>query len=63
MSVCIFDSIGSDSEGREGDESTSEDEEIEVTFFSLLLNKLLSIHQARDKAVRYKGIVIYVRIH
>ena len=38
----------------EGDveEESSEDEDIGFTFFSLLLDKLLSIHQARDKAVR-----------
>ena len=36
----------------EDEEEESEDEVIEVSFFSLLLDKLLSIHQARDKAVR-----------
>ena len=42
---------GSD-EKEEEEEEKSEDEEVETTFFSLLLDKLLSIHKARDKAVR-----------
>ena len=46
------DTCSENGEGESGDKS-DEEEEIEVTFFSLLLDKLLSIHQARDKAVRY----------
>ena len=54
----MFSPTGSDTcsengEGEEGGKSDDEEEEIEVTFFSLLVDKLLSIHQARDKAVRY----------
>ena len=51
-------STGSDThsengEEEEGGKSEDEEGEMEVTFFSLLIDKLLSIHQARDKAVRY----------
>ena len=57
-SACLFvnptdsDTCSENGEEEEGGKS-HEEEEIEVTFFSLLLDKLLSIHQARDKAVRY----------
>ena len=36
----------------EGEED--EEEELEVNFFTLLLAKLLSLHGARDKAVRFR---------
>ena len=42
----------SDSEEAEEEEDSSDDEDVEISFFSLLLDKLLSIHEARDKAVR-----------
>ena len=35
--------------------SDSDDEKIETSFFSLLLDKLLSIHDAKEKAVRYEN--------
>ena len=34
------------------EDESEEDEDEEVNFFSLLLVKLLSIHDARDRAVR-----------
>ena len=48
MFVCP---TGSDTCSENGEEE--EEGEMEVTFFSLLIDKLLSIHHARDKAVRY----------
>lgn len=36
----------------ESEEEESEDEQVEESFFSLLIDKLLTLHKAKDKAVR-----------
>ena len=38
----------------EEEEVDDEEEDVEVNFFTLLLAKLLSLHEARDKAVRFR---------
>ncbi len=62
-SGCLSTPTGSDtcSESGEGggeSEDEEDEEDTEITFFSLLVDKLLSIHQARDKAVRYVLLVL-----
>lgn len=43
---------GSDNEVEDEDESEIDVEEVENSFFSLLIDKLLTLHKAKDKAVR-----------
>ena len=65
-SLCVnagslsINSVISPAEEEEGEEEEEESEsdhdenEMEVNFFTLLLAKLLGLHEARDKAVRFR---------
>ena len=44
-------------ESNDEEEDSDTDEEVEISFFSLLIDRLLTLHQAKDKAVRYTKLV------